>query len=61
MGQYRYISSGFRGFRIGKTNPILIPQGWIVEKYSEKENVWIYIDCMHPDDAVKFVEKYNKE
>lgn len=33
---------------------LLTPQGHIVEEWNAERSLWIYVDCLHPNDAEPF-------
>lgn len=37
---------------------LLVPQGAIIERYSNADNRWVYVDCMHPADAEQFIKSH---
>lgn len=51
---YRVLERGYR-----HCGPIagLVRCGSIVERWDEDRKVWVYVDCVHPDD----VEKVKRE
>jgi hypothetical protein len=55
--KYRVFERGWR--RIGgkeALSGILIKCGSIIEQFDEEKQIWIYVDCVHPDDVTKITK-----
>jgi len=52
---YRIHKLGFRKFESGAAKGCFVPQGHIIEKFDNEAKIWVYLDCIHPNDARDFI------